>query len=75
MKGIQFNDIHSYYDLNLILSVVNIPPAQPKTNYVDLPGGEGSLDLTEALGEVKYNDRDCTFTFTMNPTDHLPDSL
>lgn len=67
MKGIKFDDIHSFNDLNLVLSNVTIPPASPKTNFVDIPGGDGSADLTEALGEVKYKDRECTFTFTVFP--------
>lgn len=69
MNGIRFDDVHSYNDLNLVLSEVNIPPATAKTNFVDIPGGDGSVDLTEALGEVKYNDRECTFTFTVFPSD------
>lgn len=68
-KGISFGDVHSYYDLNLFLSDSDIKPAKPKTNYVDIPGGDGSVDLTEAHGEVKFYDRDCKFTFTMNPLD------
>lgn len=71
MKGIWFDNTHSYDDLNLILSKVDIPPAQPKTNYIDIPGGDGSVDLTEALGEVKFEDRACTFTFTANPQDNF----
>lgn len=31
--------------------------ARPKTNYVNIPYGNGSIDLTEALGGVTYNDR------------------
>lgn len=69
MKGIWFDNIHSFEDLNLILSKVNIPPAVPKTSYVDIPGGDGSVDLTEALGEVRYKDREATITFTALPTD------
>lgn len=69
--GIQFNNIHSYHDLGLVLSSVDIPPAKPKTTYIDIPGGDGSADLTEANGEVKYYDRDAKFTFTMNPTGDL----
>lgn len=65
--GISFNDVHSYDDLNLILSKVEIPPASPKTTYVTVPGADGSVDLTEAHGEVKYTDRDCKFTFTVLP--------
>lgn len=67
MKGIKFGDVHSYDDLNLVLSEVSIPPATAKTNFVDIPGGDGSVDLTEALGEVKFEDRGCKFTFTVFP--------
>ena len=74
-RGISFDNIHSYYDLNLILSKVEIPPAEPKENYIDLAGGNGSLDLTEVHGEVKFKDREgCKFTFTMNPANDLSDS-
>ena len=69
MNGIMFDNTHSYEDLNLVLSAVKIPPAAPKTNFVDIPGGNGSVDLTEALGQVKYKDRECTFTFTVFPQD------
>lgn len=73
-RGINFDNIHSYYDLNLVLSKVEIPPAVPKEEYIDLPGGDGSLDLTETHGEVKYKDREgCKFTFTMNPASDLSD--
>lgn len=65
--GIQFGDIHSYYDLNLVLSAVEISPATPKTTYIDIPGGDGSIDITEAHGEVRYYDRECKFTFTALP--------
>lgn len=73
-KGIKFNDIHSYDDLNLILSKAEISPAPPKENFINIPGGDGSLDQTESLGEVKYGDRSGAFTFTMNPADDLSDS-
>lgn len=72
--GVSFDNIHSFYDLNLILSAVEIAPAIPKTNYVDIPGADGSLDLTEAHGEVKYSDRTHKFTLTMNPADDLSES-
>lgn len=69
MKGIWFNDVHSYTDLHLILSSVDIPPATVKTSYVDNPGGDGSWDLTEATGKVNYKNRECKFTFSVLPTD------
>ena len=67
MKGIWFENIHSYDDLNLVLSKVEIPPATAKVNLIDIPGGDGSVDLTEALGEVKFKDRVCKFTFSVFP--------
>lgn len=67
MKGILFGDIHSYRDLNLILSKPVIPPAQVKVNMIDIPGGDGSIDLTEAHGKINYYDRECTFTFAVFP--------
>lgn len=67
--GISFDNIHSFHDLNLVLSGCEIPPASPKTNYIDIPGADGSVDLTEAHGEVRFNDRECKFTFTMKPDD------
>lgn len=70
--GVYFGDIHSFHDLNLILSSVVISPAKPKLNLLDIPGGDGSLDFTEAHGETKYNDRECSFVFTVNPAETMP---
>lgn len=67
MNGIRFGNVHSLYDLNLILSSVSIPPAKPKTIFVDLPGADGSVDLTEAFGKVNFSDRECSFLFTVLP--------
>lgn len=73
--GISFGNIHSFRDLDLILSSVEIPPASPKETYVDIPGANGSVDMTEALGEVKYSDRTgAKFTFYMNPDGDLSES-
>ena len=68
-NGISFDDVHSFDDLSLILSEKDIPPATPKTTYIDVPGADGSLDLTEASGDVRFQDRSCKFTFTMLPSD------
>lgn len=39
-------------------------PPEPKTTYVDIPGGNGALDLSESLtGYPTYNDREGEFTF------------
>lgn len=39
-------------------------PPKPKTTYIDIPGGNGSLDLSESLtGYPVYNNREGTFKF------------
>lgn len=39
-------------------------PPETKTNYIDVPGGNGSLDLSEALTPYPtYNNRTGSFTF------------
>lgn len=62
---------HSFHDLNLILAPFVLPPAKPKIDLLDIEGMDGTLDLTEANGEVKYNDRELKFTFTVFPQDEL----
>ena len=69
MQGIKFNDIHSYRDLNLILAPFQMPPATPKTNFIDVPGADGSIDASESLGEIKFNDRTGNFVFSVLPSD------
>ena len=59
-----FDKLNTWYDLRLILTAKTIPDAEPKTNYVDLDGMDGSLDLSEVLtGEITYNDRTISATF------------
>lgn len=65
MKGVYFDGKHSYIDFGLITSHISIGTPQPKTNYIDIPGGDGALDLTEATGPVRFNDRTLDFLFTM----------
>lgn len=62
---------HSFHDLNLILAPFVLPPAKPKINLLDIEGMDGTLDLTEANGEIKYYDRELKFTFTVFPEDDM----
>ena len=64
MKGIKFGNYHSYDDFNLILSQKTIGTPSPKTETIDIPGGDGVLDLTDFFGEVKYNNRNLSFEFS-----------
>lgn len=55
---------NTWYDWRFILTAKSITPPEPKTNYVELDGMSGSLDLSESLtGEVAYKDRTITATF------------
>lgn len=64
MKGVSFGDFHSYRDFSLILSQKTIGAPSPKTETIDIPGGDGVLDLTEFFGDVKYNNRNLSFEFS-----------
>ncbi len=50
-------------DWGLMLRSVYISMPEIKSNYVDIPGSDGVLDLTEVSGDVTYNQRQCTFVF------------
>lgn len=60
MYGITFGGIHSYRDLGLVMqSRPVISPPTVKKIYVDIEGGDGKIDLTEAVtGGVFYENRD-----------------
>ena len=57
MKGIKFGNYHSYEAFQLILASKTIGTPSPKTETIDIPGGDGVLDLTEYFGEPKYGNR------------------
>lgn len=44
-------------DFGLIVAPYEIPMPPAQTNFVEIPGRNGSLDLTEAFGGVRYGDR------------------
>ena len=55
---------NTWYDWRLILTAKSITPPETKTNYIELDGMSGSLDLSEALsGEPTYKDRTITASF------------
>ena len=64
MKGVKFGDKHSYRDFGLILTEKDIGSAEPKLEQVEVDGIDGKLDLTDALGRLKYKNRTLSFTFT-----------
>jgi len=67
-RGTDFGGIHSHRDLNLIQQTVEVDPAEPKLNLVEIPGADGAVDMTEQpAGRVTYNTRKITWTFALYP--------
>lgn len=49
-----------------LLDGYELNPPEPKYHFVDIPGGDGFLDLTTALtGDVVYSQREQKFTFAL----------
>lgn len=68
MNQVTFDDKASFDDWGIYLSSFYIGDAPVKENYVDIPSGDGALDLTEALtGEVSYGNRSFEAVFTIKP--------
>lgn len=65
VPGVMFGDHHSYRDYGLwFRERPDVGDPGAKVNLVDIPGADGSLDITEAVtGEVKYYDRTLVFKF------------
>lgn len=66
MKGIRFGAFHSYNDLKLILSKKEMGSPTVKVQKLDIPGADGTLDLTDFFGEPKYEDVTHRFDFSTN---------
>lgn len=73
MKGIMFGNYHSWNDFQLILASKTIGTPSPKTETIDIPGGDGVLDLTDFFGETKYSNRNLSFEFStmVTPSDFM----
>lgn len=67
-RGTDFGGIHSHRDLHLIQQKVDVQPAEPKLNLVNIPGADGTKDMSELLGgRLVYKDRKATWTFALYP--------
>lgn len=67
-RGTDFGGVHSHRDLNLIQQRVDVQPAEPKLNLVDIPGADGSKDMSELPGgRLNYKNRTITWTFALYP--------
>lgn len=70
MNGVKFDDKHSIIDWDLLMVSKSIPLPEPKTISVDIPGRDGKIYLSNAFGEIKYENRTLTFDFDIfsNPS-------
>lgn len=63
LYGVTFGDYHTFDTWGLYNQrQAMLSPPEAKTYSVDIPGGDGSVDLTETFGQVSYYDRELTFT-------------
>lgn len=66
----RFGDVYSFQDLHLIQQKVDVQPAEPKLNMIDIPGADGSKDLSELpAGRLMYKNRTITWVFALYPGD------
>lgn len=73
-RGTDFGGVHSYRDLHLLQAVVEVQPAKPKTNFIDVPGADGSKDFSESpAGRVVFETREITWTFKLYPGENWAD--
>ena len=71
MNQVLFGNLRSYTDLGLFLTDAEIGTPEPKRTVVEVPGRNGSLDLTYALsGEITYKNRSIKLTFAMADYQH-----
>lgn len=68
MYGMKIGEFHSYMDFGLVPTskpIVNLP--SPKLEYLEIPGRQGEIDITESLaGEVIYEMRTGSFEFLVS---------
>ena len=72
MSDIRFGTKWAHSDYGLIVAPYAIPMPEPQTNFVEIPGRDGTLDLSEAFSTVRYADRIIPLTlYARAPFDSL----
>lgn len=65
MHGAIFGDKRTKEDYGAVMNYARVTPPSVKENYVDIAGGNSSIDLTEAVGGVVFEDGKISFKFTL----------
>lgn len=64
MRTIIVDGEDSYDNWGLLLTEMELKPPEARLQLIDVPGGNGSIDLTDALtGDVTFGDREQSFSF------------
>lgn len=71
MNGVWFDDLHVGYTVDFIMNYAHVATPVAKIKQIEVPGMDGVLDITESLGEVKYNNRQISFRFTTREQDKI----
>lgn len=62
--GVKFGEYHSYDEWRLKMTKITIGLPEPKKILIDIPGGDGVLDLSESLtGKMQYGTRKLEIEF------------
>jgi len=64
MIGISFGRYHSFKDFGLLLQGKEIGSPAIKVSKIDIPGADGSLDVTDYFGGAKFENVKHKFEFT-----------
>ena len=64
-NGVKFGDKHSIDDWDLLMTYKEIEAPKPKIIEIEIPGSDGVKDLSEAFGEIKYDNRNIITTFDL----------
>lgn len=79
--GVTIDGVNLFSEFGLLLAEKpEISAPEVKSNFVDVPGADGALDFTEALGCIRYNTRTIKMKFNMmfngtNEYHELPRSM
>lgn len=66
-NGVIFDEIHSFMDLELILTDVKISSPEPQTKMVSVPVRNGDIDMSDVVsGNTRFKNRTIVFTFISN---------
>lgn len=61
--NVRIGEKKTFLDWGLMVSSITIGFPETKSNLVDIPAADGSIDLTEALGDIAYKNRHLEFVF------------